>query len=178
MKTFLGVVLGFVGSAILIFAGSEGGIQFNSYGLLVVLATIFYATNLNLIKYKLAELSALTITSLSLSIAGPLALVYLLCFTPFTEKVGVVEGSYFSLLAVVVLGVLGTAIALILFNKLVKITSPIFTSSVTYIIPVVAVVWGLIDGERLYFGHYLGMVFIVLGVYFSNKIHQNRGGIT
>ncbi len=174
-KTFIGVLFGFVGSVVLIFAGSEGDIQFNSYGLLVVLATVFYATNLNLIKYKMSSLSALTITSLSLLIAGPAALIYLLFFTSFTAKVGVVENSYYSLGAVVLLGVLGTAIALILFNKLVKITSPIFTSSVTYIIPVVAVVWGLIDGEQLYLGHYLGMIFIIVGVYFSNKMTQ-RGG--
>ncbi len=167
LKKLAGVVLGFVGSGALIFAGSEGSIDFNYYALFVVLATIFYGANLNLIKFKI--LSARVITSISLSIVGPAALAYLIFFTPFTTKTGVLEGSYLALGAVSLLGILGTAIALILFNQLVKITSPLFTSSVTYIIPVIAVVWGLIDDESLYFGHYLGMALITTGVYLANK---------
>ena len=168
-RKFAGVILGFAGCGILIFAGSTGAIDFNAYGLLVVLATLFYSINLNLIKFKLAELGARTITSISLFMVGPAATIYLVFFTGFTGKVGAVEGSYWALAAVSLLGILGTAIALLLFNQLVKITSPLFTSSVTYIIPMVAVVWGLIDGERLYPGHYLGMAFIISGVYLANK---------
>lgn len=168
-RKFAGVILGFLGCGILIFAGSSGNIGFNAYALLVVLATLFYSINLNLIKFKLAELNARTITSLSLFLVGPVATIYLLFFTGFTGKIGVIEGSYPALGAVALLGILGTAIALILFNQLVKITSPLFTSSVTYIIPIVAVVWGLIDDERLYSGHYLGMIFIITGVYLANK---------
>lgn len=169
LRKLAGVVLGFVGSGALIFAGSEGSIDFNYYALFVVLATVFYGANLNLIKFKIPDLSARVITSISLSIVGPAAMAYLIFFTPFTSKIGVQEGSYLALGAVSLLGILGTAIALILFNQLVKITSPLFTSSVTYIIPVIAVVWGLIDDESLYFGHYLGMALITIGVYLANK---------
>ncbi|MEQ9164978.1 MAG: DMT family transporter, partial [Fulvivirga sp.] len=85
------------------------------------------------------------------------------------DKLASEEGAYFSLGAIVLLGVMGTAIALILFNQLVKITTPIFTSSVTYLIPIVAVIWGILDGEQLFLGHYLGMAAIIFGVYLANR---------
>ncbi len=169
LRMFSGLVLGFFGCGILILSGSEGKINFNYYGLFVVLATIFYAANLNLIKFKLSDLPARTITSLSLFIVGPVASFHLLVNTEFLTKTVEIEGAYLALGALGLLGILGTAVALILFNQLVKITSPIFTSSVTYIIPLVAVVWGLMDGEQLFFGHYIGMGFIIFGVYLVNK---------
>jgi drug/metabolite transporter (DMT)-like permease len=52
---------------------------------------------------------------------------------------------------------------------MVIITNPIFASSVTYIIPVVAVIWGLLDGEQLRAPHYIGMALIIFGVYLANK---------
>ncbi len=64
---------------------------------------------------------------------------------------------------------MSTSLATILFNKLVKISSPLYTSSVTYLIPVVAVLWGLFDGEKLYAGHFAGMAAIICGVYLANR---------
>ena len=58
---------------------------------------------------------------------------------------------------------------MLLFNKLVKVSSPLFTSSITYVIPIVAVMWGLLDGEELFLGHYIGMVAIIGGVYLANR---------
>ncbi|QSE98434.1 DMT family transporter [Fulvivirga lutea] len=169
-RTILGLIIGFGGTVILILAGPGGSIaSLNYYALYVVLATIFYGANLNLIKFKIQDLRARTITSLSLALVGPLAAIYLFGATDFINKVSTVEGALFSLGAIVLLGVMGTAIALILFNQLVKITSPIFTSSVTYLIPIVAVMWGIWDGELLYPGHYIGMVAIILGVYLANR---------
>lgn len=169
LKVVVGLFLGFLGSVVLIFSGGTGNIEFNAYALFVVLATMFYAANLNLIKFKLADTSAREITSISLFIVGPIATAHLMLNTDFIHKTINIDGALLALGALILLGVLGTAIALILFNHLVKLTSPIFTSSVTYIIPIVAVIWGLIDGERLFFGHYLGMSFIILGVYLVNR---------
>ncbi|MEM6524476.1 MAG: EamA family transporter, partial [Bacteroidota bacterium] len=109
------------------------------------------------------------ITSLSLFLVGPIALIHLLFNTSFVNTTLYTEGAYLALGALSILGVLGTAVALILFNELVKITSPIFTSSVTYFIPIVAVLWGLLDGERLFLGHYVGMALIIFGVYIVNR---------
>jgi drug/metabolite transporter (DMT)-like permease len=173
LNTTIGLLIGFAGSIYLILAGNEGGIAgINYYALLIVLATIFYGTNLNIIKFKLSKLNARTITSISLILVGPIATVYLLGFTDFISHM-TVENSYY-IGAVVLLGVLGTAIALVLFNEMVKITNPIFASSVTYLIPIVAVVWGLLDGERLFVPHYIGMALIILGVYLANKKRTAR----
>jgi len=64
---------------------------------------------------------------------------------------------------------MSTATATFLFNRLVKISTPLFASSVTYIMPIVAVMWGVMDGERLYAGHYIGMAAIIGGVYLANR---------
>ena len=169
-KTVLGLIIGFGGTVVLILAGPGGSIaSLNYYAFYVVLATIFYGANLNLIKFKIPDLRARTITSISLILVGPLAVGYLFGATDFVYKVSHVDGALISLGAIVLLGVMGTAIALILFNQMVKITNPIYASSVTYLIPIVAVMWGIWDGENLYPGHYIGMVAIILGVYLANR---------
>ena len=123
----LGLAIGFLGTVVLVMAGWEGLVDINLYGLFVVLATFFYGINVNIIKFKLVGLRALTITSISLLIVLPFAAVYLLGFTDFVYKLNNAEGALFSFGVVVLLGVMGTAIALVLFNKLVQITTPIFT---------------------------------------------------
>lgn len=168
-RVFLGVLIGFLGTAILILTGTDGKITFNYYILFIMLATIFYALNLNIIKYHLQELKALTITSISLFIVGPLAAIYLFGFTPFVDNMQAGGEVYWSIGAIILLGVLGTAIALIIFNNIVRLTDPVFTSSVTYFIPIIAVIWGLFDGELLVWLHFIGMLFIVIGVYIANR---------
>lgn len=77
--------------------------------------------------------------------------------------------AYRSLFYMLILGVIGTAIALILFNHLVRIKNPVFASSVTYLIPVVAILWGVLDNEELLPGHYLGILIIIAGIYIANR---------
>ena len=67
------------------------------------------------------------------------------------------------------LGIMSTAVAMTMFNKLVQISSTIFASSVTYLIPIIAVIWGLLDNEVLLLQHYLGMLVILIGVYITNR---------
>lgn len=168
-KVFVGVFVGFIGTAILISAGNGGDLSgFNAYALLVVLATICYASNLTLIKQKLNSVHAITVTSISLLFVLPVAAIYLFGFTDFWPKLMNVEGVGMATFYICLLGVLGTAIALIIFNKILQMTNPLFSSSVTYIIPIVAVIWGVIDGEQLYLLHYLGMIAVGVGVYIAN----------
>ena len=164
----IGVITGFSGTALLIVGFSADKLNINSYAFLAVLATVCYGVNVNLIKYRIEDLSASSITSISMLLAGPIALAYLLVGTDYVTKTDL-PGFWISSGAVVILGVAGTAIALILFNKLVKITTPLFSSSVTYLIPIVALLWGLWDGEQLFANHYLGMVIILLGVFIARK---------
>ena len=167
---YWGIALAFIGTVVLLTAGSGGKLaEFNYYALFIVLATAMYGTNLNIIKYKLAHLSPLVITSVSILLVGPFAGIYLLTATDFTVKLATAEGSWQALGYIVLLGVMSTAIALVIFNKLVQMTTPIFTSTVTYLIPIVALTWGILDGEVLIVGQIIGITAILLGIFITNR---------
>jgi drug/metabolite transporter (DMT)-like permease len=89
--------------------------------------------------------------------------------TDFLTVVGSTSTSWYALGYLAILGIVGTAIALVLFNVLIQMTSTVFATAITYVIPIVAVLWGLLDGEQLYPLHYVGMVFILIGVYVVNR---------
>ena len=168
-EQLLGLIIGFVGTLGLSFVQAEGALGgMNSYALLVVLATICYGTNANLLKVKLGKIAPLPLTAVAMLFIGPFALIYLFT-TDFWTVVGSTPASWHALGYLAILGILGTAIALVLFNILIQITSTVFATAVTYVIPVIAVFWGLFDGEQLFPLHYVGMIFILLGVYMVNK---------
>ncbi len=169
LKAMLGLLLGFLGAISLILMGKElGQIEPNPYGLLIIFAAILYGCNLNFVKHYLKGLKALHISSLVLLFMGPFALV-----TFFVEGVPQTiqsePASFWALTALVSLGVFSTGVATIFFNRLLLVSSPVFTSSVTYLIPIVAIFWGLMDGEQLMLGHYLSMGIIILGVWLVNS---------
>ena len=166
---YLGVVLAFVGTAILLTSGSGGMGDLNYFVVFIVIATACYGTNLNLIKYYLSDLTAVVITAVSVALVGPIAATYLFLGTPFLENLNTKPGAWEALGYVSLLGVMSTSLALILFNKLVQITTPIFSSMVTYLIPIVALAWGLIDGEKLLVGQIIGIAAILMGVFITNR---------
>ena len=171
--TGIGLFMGLAGTIILLLSGTAGQFgSLNFYALFIVLAVFCYSINLNFVKFYLAEVPAVTITSVSLSLVFPLALLYLLGFSPFLSILTTHPEGYLAAGHVVLLGVLGTALALILFNKLVQLTTPLFTSLVTYFIPMVAVFWGIFDDEKLLLSHFAGLLVIIAGVYVVN--HSNR----
>jgi len=165
-----GAIIGLAGTILISLSRSGGAVVgFNAFALLIVLACFFYASNLNFVKFSIVDNPALTITSGSLLLIGPLAIIYLFGFTPFTEKLTTQEGAWQACGYVVLLGLMSTAVATVLFNKLVITTSPLFTSTVTYLIPIVGVMWGVLDGEQLHTGHFAGMAAIIGGVYLANR---------
>lgn len=164
-----GFALGMAGTVVLSLINSSGGLgNMNAYVWLIVLATICYALSLNFIKYFLSDANSLTITSLSLLVAGPFSILILLS-TDFIARLNFSSEIVFAIICIAILGILGTAIALVLYTKLIHMNSPLFASSVTYLVPVVAIMWGVWDGEALFPLHFAGMVFILLGIYFINK---------
>ena len=166
----VGIIVGFGGTVLLMISRSGGSVSgINYYALLVVLATALYGTNLNWVKAKLLHLGSLTITSVGLLFIGPLAALYLFGFSNFTDKMQQAPGAWAALGFVALLGFMSTSIATVLFNKLVKLTTPIYASSVTYIMPIVSVMWGVLDGESLFIGHFIGMGFIIGGVWLANR---------
>lgn len=172
-RNAFGLVIAFIGVLILITLKEGSGLDsftgINGYAFFVILACICYSFNLHIIKSRFDSLKSIEITAISLLMVLPLALVYLMAGTEFSYKLVSHEGAWRALGFVTLLGVMGTAIALILFNIMVKTASPIFASSVTYLIPVVAIFWGVLDGEVLLFGHYIGIAAVILGVWVGNR---------
>ena len=158
-----GVFLGLLGAAGLLYTGS---FTFNLYGLLVVLATILSGISSNEVS-KVKELNGIKITALSFFVTSPLAIIYLLfsdLSVPFHTENWVRNLSYIGILAV-----FGSAIALVIYYLLIRDTSPNFASSVTYFIPVVATLWGLVDNEQFYSSMLISIIFIFVGVFIINR---------
>lgn len=163
-----GVLIGLVGSALLIWNGAVHHPNQNYYyAFLVLIASICYATNVNLIKKYLSDLPPLSIaTGNFLVLLFPaLAVLYSTDFFAMTYGVEVQE----SVLFILILGVLGTGIANIIFFKLIQISSPVFATSVTYLIPVVAFFWGMLDQELLTPVQLFGAFIVLVGVYLSAR---------
>ncbi|MDX1526032.1 MAG: DMT family transporter [Pseudidiomarina maritima] len=173
-QQWLGIAIGLVGTTLLVTAGEAGAFAFNQYGLLILAATVCYGLNLNLIKHHIPDLSALTITGVSLFLVAPPALLYLLFATPFIAQMSDFESVQLSLAAVLVLGIVGTAAALVIFNTVVKLTDTTFTSSVTYLIPIVALILGVLDGEPFLMAHGFGMAAILFGVWIANRRSRKK----
>ena len=168
-----GVILGLAGGVGLISISGVQGFEFNmKYSIYVIIATLCYAINVNLIKYRLPDLDAVTITALSFVVIGLPVIIQLLVFTDFIPRLEHKEGAEIGLLYIAVLSVVGTGLALMLFNALVKMASPLFASSVTYTIPLVAVFWGIADGESVSWTAAIWILMILTGIFLVNRKHK------
>ncbi len=166
----LGVLVGFLGAMLLIFLGSDINPGQNYwYAGLVILAALLYASNANIIKSKLQEVSPMAIAVGNFTVMLVPAGLLLVFSGALSDNV--TEGEFFlnSLGYVFVLSLLGTCVAKVMFNKLIQISSPVFSVSVTYLIPVVGIIWGLLDGERFTLWQVAASGVILLGVYLVNK---------
>ncbi|MEC4004178.1 DMT family transporter [Flavobacterium sp. SUN052] len=165
---FIGVIIGLVGTVILIFNGKQVGSNENyTYAILVIIASICYGINVNLIKKYLSDVKPLSITAGNFTVMLIPALIILSC-TNFFEIVHLPTTQH-SMVFILILGIVGTGIANILFFKLIQMSSPVFASSVTYLIPIVAFFWGLMDHEMLTPFQFIGAFIILVGVYLANK---------
>jgi drug/metabolite transporter (DMT)-like permease len=163
-----GVIVGFIGSILLVFNGALNHPEQNYYyAILVIIASICYAINVNLIKKYLSDLSPLAISTGNFAVML-LPACLILYFSGFSEIL-VLEKTHHSILFILILGVVGTGIANIIFFKLIQISSPVFATSVTYLIPIIAFFWGLLDNEMLTPIQFFGAFIILIGVYLSAK---------
>jgi len=164
-----GVALGFAGASVLVLLRNSGNFSADlGYSLLIVLATVFYGISVNVVNYKLDEYRPLLISSLSFVIIAPFAIGYLFT-TDFMEHTTGHPYGWSSLAAVTTLSLLSTFFATILFYRLVKNTNAVFGSSVSFLIPIVALAWGFLDGELLGFWHLVSLVMILLGIYWIKR---------
>ena len=168
IKAISGVLLGLIGASglIILSNGTNNSLSGDYYyAILPVIGSACYALNINLIKNYLHEIPALKITSWSFIFIGPIAGIILLFYTDFTTHLIYNDVNYLNFLFINILGILGSGFAFWVFNLLIKETSSVFASSVTYLIPIVAIFWGVVDGEI--FGILQGLLCLVIfcGIY-------------
>jgi len=166
---WLGVLLGLIGAIILITFGSSLEVS-NSlfYGALVFIATACYGLSSNVVKSKLQNVNPLALSSAAFVLIVPPAILLLPVIGVNEVLMNHPEG-WSSLGYITLLSLLGTAMASILFFYLVQRTNPIFASTVSYLIPIIALGWGQVDGEAIGWVHFIGMAIILYGVYLTRQ---------
>ncbi len=169
----LGVAVGFIGLLLLPFA-AKGEVSFAniSYSALVLVATVCYGTNVHVVSKYLKEIPSLQIAAIAFTFFIPVCLI-ILFYTGFFNLQLTQNRIPFSILAASTLGILGTALASVWFYVLVKIAGSIFASLVTYGIPFIAIVWGLIFGESITGLEIICLAIILFGVWIVNKKPSN-----
>jgi drug/metabolite transporter (DMT)-like permease len=169
-RQYFGVVLGFVGSLGLVW----GGAQINpnqpiGYVLLIISASMCYAINIHFLKHKLSAVSPMAMTLGNFIAILPPALI-MLFFSDFFSFQKLQNPEVITSLGyVATLAFFGTAIAKVMFNRFVKMASTVFVSSVTYTLPIVALFWGTLDGEKISSYQLLSTVVILVGVSLAHK---------
>ena len=162
----LGIIIGLLGSYVLLMPSNQNIIN-TKYSLIVILATICYAISINTIKDKLKGLKPLDIAVISSFFSFLIPISYFLNHG-IIVTIEKISTNLFSFCYLIVLGMICTSFAIILFNHLIKKTSAVFGSSTTYLIPVFAIIWGVIDNEIIENYEIIGIIIILLGVLVMN----------
>ncbi|MCI5080262.1 MAG: EamA family transporter [Saprospiraceae bacterium] len=166
----LGVILGLVGAAGLIIMGNQVGLKGNMwFSLFVVIGCICYATSGNTVGVYLRNMKSVTISAVSFVMVGIPAAIILFTATDFMTTLHSHPEGWTALGYITLLALASTVFASILFFKLIQDTNPLFSSTVSYLVPAVAVLWGFLDGETISVMHFLAMILILLGVYLSRN---------
>ncbi|MEN8153149.1 MAG: DMT family transporter [Acidobacteriota bacterium] len=171
-RKILGLLLGLSGAVGLVYKGSDVLGSINTYSLLIVLATICYGITANEIKARLQDMDGVKITMLGFLLSGPFAGIHLL-FTKFPDT-GADKYVYTNLGYILILALFSSVLALILFNSLIKHAPLLFSVSVTYLIPIFAIMWGVFDGEKITIFDLMWMGVILLGVFLINKAERGK----
>ena len=166
----LGILFGFIGAACLIlYADGNSNMEHILYGLLIVIATMCYGISVNVVNEKLHTIKPLDITIMSFTSVGIFAWIYLLGWTDVVDHATQHPERLLSLSSVVFLALIATVISTIIFYKLVQETDAVFGSLVAYLIPIFAIIWGIVDGEVLRMTHFIGFGLILLGIYLVKR---------
>ena len=172
-KKLMGVFVGLIGTFILVVKQIQNtGFENSLYLLMVVISAICYAANVNIIKYRLQGISSLGIALGNFIAIAPPALFIAFNSGVFDLDIQSEEVSY-SIGYIIILALFGTALAKVVFNELVSISSPVFSSSITYLLPIVAIFWGVLDGEKLDWLQLVASIVILGGVYLVTDRKKN-----
>jgi drug/metabolite transporter (DMT)-like permease len=163
-----GLILGIIGCVILVYAGATSNPSKNYwFALFVIVSSWCYATNINMVKKHLSDVSPMAITIGNFTILAIPALL-VLCYVGLSPQFFTLN-NWFPFICVAVLGVVGTGLANIYFYKLIQMSSTVFASNVTYLIPIVATFWSIVDHENVTIFQIIGTLIILFGVYITNR---------
>ena len=166
-------MIGIAGSALLLYSNKNVSGGHLSYTGFVVLATLLYGINVNMVHKKLSGVSSIQIAAIAFTGLIPPALIVLLSTGYFQQPLS--EHTYvMSTIASSVLGIVGTALASVLFYVLVKKAGGLFASLVTYGIPFIAILWGIYYGETVTYLQIIALCIILLGVYLANRTDRKK----
>jgi drug/metabolite transporter (DMT)-like permease len=166
---YVGIAIGIIGTMYLLFPDiQELNEKVLLYSLMVIGATVCYGWSTNIIKANLHELNSVQITTIAFTFIGPWAGIYLFS-GDFIEVMQTHPKAWASLGYTAILAIIGSALSVIAFNKLIKMRGALFATSCTYIIPIVAILWGVFDNEMITTHHLGGFLIILGGVYLVNK---------
>ena len=166
-QKIIGVLIGFAGLTLLFLLWKGVSFENFKYALLILLATVLYGVNVNVVGHFLKEIPSLYIATISLSfMIIPTTWVLWqenflqLSFNESTVQWAIVEAA--------ILGIVGSAIASALFYILIKRAGGVFASLVTYGVPFIGILWGMLDGEKITIKQVACLGIILFGVYLAN----------
>ena len=167
-QNIIGVLVGLVGCVILTYADYSRPFGYVAYSGFIILATFLYGINVNMVHKKLANVTSIHIATVAFTGLIPPALIVLFFTGYFNLPLS--EHKYIlSTLSSCVLGVMGTAVASVLFYVFVKRAGGLFASLVTYGVPFIAILWGIYYGETTTYIHVIALLVILAGVYIAYR---------
>ncbi len=165
-----GILVGLAGASLLILMNSQQDLGGNPwYALLVIIATLCYGTSGNTVGRYLRDVPSRLISAVSFSMVGIPVSIYLFSRTDFLHRMTNEPAAWASLGYVSILSLVGTVAATVIFFQLIQRTSPVFGSTVAYLIPIVASLWGVLDGEAIGWFHWVGLLLILSGIYLARR---------
>ncbi|MDB5226371.1 MAG: putative permease, superfamily [Bacteroidota bacterium] len=165
----IGVAVGFIGALIIVLSKQTSITEINIYILMPLVATICYGINANIFKANFQDENPIVLALLQYTFVAPFALAYLYFTGAFHQMIQQPVICWHSLKYLLLLGILGTAYAQVIFNILTQRTSALFATMTTYLIPLVSIIVGLLDNEKILPIHFGGLMIILIGVYVGSR---------
>jgi drug/metabolite transporter (DMT)-like permease len=166
-RQITGTLISFSGVCMLAFGGDGEGGTFKLIPiLLLLLATLCYAINTTTVKSKLMDVSSTVLSAFVFAFVLFLPSLIALSFTGFFSAFSLNKDMMLGLMFVSLLSVFGTGLAMMMNYRLLKVSSPLFASTVTLLMPIVAIAWGILDGEKLSVLQFAGTGIIIAGLIF------------
>ncbi|KAA0129785.1 DMT family transporter [Chryseobacterium sp. SN22] len=166
-RQMVGTFISFTGVCLLAFGGAGEEGQFKLIPiLLLLLATLCYAVSTTTVKSKLMEVSSTVLSAFVFSFVLFFPSLIALTFTGFFSTFSLDENHLTGLMFVSLLSIFGTGLAMMMNYRLLKVSSPLFASTVTLLMPIVAIIWGVLDGEKLSVMQFIGAGIIIAGLIF------------